>query len=150
MKRFFVYIALLVCVSSCVTNRKYQLMQKNDVHVEMPKDTVLRQYSVESFDYKLQPFDVIMVRFESLTPTEFDFLNKGLSQAASINPAAMAYFGEMINNSGDIQYPVIGKVHVAGLNIFQVQEQLQALANQFLDSPKVTVRLVNFRVTFLG
>lgn len=151
MKRFLIYLAIMMSISSCVTNKKYQLMQKNDVHKSQPKDTVLRSYTTQPFDYKLQPFDVVSIRFESLTPTEFDFLSRNSAmQNAAVNPQFLAFFGEVINSAGEVNYPVIGRVVIGGLNIFEAQDKLQALANQFLDSPKVIVRLVNFRVTLLG
>jgi polysaccharide export outer membrane protein len=150
MKRLLVYLTLLLGVSSCVTNKKFQLMQKNDVHHEQVKDSVLRTYTIDTYDYKLQPFDVLTVRFESLTPTEFDFLNKQGSTSGMVNPAAMGYFGEMISPAGEIQFPVIGGVSVAGLTLFEAQDKLQDLANEYLDSPKVVCRLVNFRISLLG
>jgi hypothetical protein len=74
--RLIVFILLLFVGASCVTNRKYQMMQKDDVNKSNLKaDSVWRTYEVEKFDYKLQTNDIVSVRFESLTPKEFDFLS---------------------------------------------------------------------------
>ena len=45
---------------------------------------------------------------------------------------------------------MVGKVKVAGLTIFQIQDSLQTIANQYLESPIVKARLLNYRATFLG
>ncbi|MDV3307785.1 MAG: polysaccharide export protein, partial [Cyclobacteriaceae bacterium] len=69
---------LLVCIlaglSSCVTNKKVVFLQKDDVNKkDLPKDSVLREYNLPSFDYKIQTNDLLGIRFQSLTPEEFDF-----------------------------------------------------------------------------
>ena len=63
-------------LSSCVTNKKYQYLQKDDVNAKanaFPKDSIVRTYPLDDFEYKLQSEDILSIRFFSLTPTEFDF-----------------------------------------------------------------------------
>jgi len=109
----------------------------------------LRTYEPELFDYKVQPNDALYVRFQSLTPLEFDFMgadsNTGLSAGQNIQVRS-----ELVDPEGMINFPVIGKVKVSGLSVFEVQDTLQAIANKHLQSPTVKVRLVNYRFTLLG
>jgi polysaccharide export outer membrane protein len=149
--RAFWILAIISVMFSCVPNRKITLVQKDDVKDKtMRRDTTLRTYAVKLWDYKIQPQDVLSIRFESLTPEEFDFLNKNGSQQSMANPQMAALYGELVSLEGDVNYPVVGKVKVKGLTIFEIQDKLQKLADQFLESPKVVVRLLNFRVTVLG
>ena len=150
MRSFFLAILLLSCLSSCVTNKKFTILQKDDLHRNQVKDSVLRTYMPIPYDYRLQPYDIVTIRFESLTPSEFDFLNKQAAAVMITNPAVAAFAGEMIDNKGEIYFPVIGAIKVTGLTLFEMQAKLQKLADEFLDSPKVIARLVNFRVTLLG
>jgi polysaccharide export outer membrane protein len=147
--RFLLLSCLIISLlSSCVPNRKYVYLQKNDVNrKDLPKDTVLRTYSQVPFDYRIQPNDALYVRFQSLTPEEFDFFQNDAGSAGNQNVQLRS---ELVDTEGQVSFPVVGKVKVSGLTIFEVQDTLQALANQFLKSPVVKVRLVNFRYTVLG
>ncbi len=128
-------------------------MQKDDLGLkEIPNDTVLRTYKPEIFDYKVQPNDVLLIRIESLTPDKFNFfdLSNGPAGMAAMSGNIGQVAGELVDENGEIPFPVIGKIKVGGLTVFQIQEKLQEVANQYLESPVVKVRLINFRFTVLG
>jgi len=147
------FVLLAVVGSSCVTNKKYQYLQNGDANAkDLPKDSVVRSYDITDRDYRIQPEDIISVRFESITPDEFDFLSKSGIQggAGNLNMGSALLIGELVDKNGEIPFPVIGKVKVSGLTVFEIQDKLQALANQYLESPVVKVRLLNFRITVLG
>ena len=151
--RLILNLLFLLLLASCVPNRKYIYLQKNDVNERhLPKDTVVRSYQPEPFDYKIQPQDILSVRFESLSPREYDFFSKDLVQGGTGNAIQSnpLLIGELVDERGEIPFPVIGKVKVSGLTIFQIQDTLQSLASQYLESPLVKVRLLNFRFTILG
>ncbi|CAN5406908.1 polysaccharide biosynthesis/export family protein [soil metagenome] len=150
--RFFVIAATLLSSTSCVINRKYQMLQKHDVNKSnLPADSVMRSYVIEKYDYKVQTNDIISVRWESLSPREFDFFSSPSGTASvSTSISGALLLGDIVDENGEIPVAVIGKVKVAGLTIFEIQDMLQKLAKGYLESPLVKVRLLNFRVTFLG
>lgn len=152
--RYTVYLSLLVfCCCSCVSNKKYVYLQREDVNKSgIPTDSVLRQYGYTPFEYRIQSEDILSVKFESLTPSEYDFLTEdaqlgGQALSQQVNPLLI---GELVDADGMIPFPVIGRVRVAGLTVYEAQDTLQAIANQYLESPIVKVRLINFRITILG
>lgn len=153
--RFLLSVLISACfLSACVPNRKTQLMQKNDVNAkDLPKDTVLRAYQPDTFDYRIQPNDVLYVRFESLTDEKYNFLSSGATnQQGGLSGVAGGgmLLGELVDEQGEIQFRSVGKVKVQGLTIFEIQQKLQELADKYLESPVVKVRLLNYRVTLLG
>ncbi|MDZ4715825.1 MAG: polysaccharide biosynthesis/export family protein [Cytophagales bacterium] len=150
-RKIFLVLLLGSLVSSCVTNRKYQLMQKGDVNrTNMVTDSVFREYVVEKFDYRIQTNDLISVRFESLSPKEYDFLANQAATGANVIVGGALLLGDLVDENGEIPFPVVGKVKVAGFTVFQIQDNLQSIADQYLESPIVKVRLLNYRATFLG
>lgn len=153
MRLPFYLLAISLLLSSCVTNKKYVYLQKDDVNdKDLPKDTIIRSYDLQKFEYRIQPEDNISVRFESLTPEEYDIFNRngGGQQNQQLNVGNAILIGELVDPQGEIMYPVIGKVKVAGLTVYEVQSKLQQMADQYLESPVVKVRLINFRFTVLG
>lgn len=136
---------------SCVPNRKILLLQHGDANArELATDTILRVYALDTFRYRLQSNDLISVRFESITPAKYDFLSKEI-QGSGMNQLGNALLiGELVDERGEIPFPVIGKVKVSGLTVFEVQDKLQEIANVYLESPVVKVRLLNYRFTLLG
>lgn len=155
MKKLVTQISILSIVLSmisCVPNRKFTYLQKNDLGSNsLPKDSVVRTYAIDTFRYKIQANDILSIRFESLTSKDFDFLNtnQGVSTPtqAQANPLLI---GELVDEHGYVFYPVVGRVLVAGLTVFEAQEKLKSIAAQYLESPVVRVRLLNYRITILG
>jgi polysaccharide export outer membrane protein len=120
----------------------------------MKKDTVLRTYDMVIREYKIQPLDILSIRLESLTDPEFDFMTKLLEldqmQGGGGNPQNMLISGFLVDQNGDLEFPVVGKIKFAGLSIFEAQEKLQELFKPYLKDPVARVRLLNFRFTVLG
>jgi len=154
IKHAFLFLSVLFLGASCVTNKKFVLLQKEDLHQhDMPLDTVVRAYVPVSFEYKLQPEDIVYVRFESLTPKDYDFLNQNpMVQGGNMNlqGGGALLIGELLDFNGEIPFPFLGKVKLGGLSVFEAQDKLQGIAEQYLDKPVVKVRLINFRFTVLG
>lgn len=154
IRSLLLLVGSLIFLSSCVTNKKYVYLQKDDVNdKDLPKDTIVRSYDLKNYEYKIQPEDNISVRFESLTPQEYDIFNRNImaqQQNQNLNLGNAILIGELVDPLGEITYPVIGKVKVAGLTVYEAQTKLQQVADQYLESPVVKVRLINFRITILG
>lgn len=151
-------LAVLLLNSGCVINRKYQYLQKEDVNLatnKAPKDSVLRQYELDDFEYKLQPEDIISIKVYSLTPQEYNFFTlkegQGNSATTQFQTGASALVnGYLLDEEGMIEFPVVGKIKISGLTVFEAQQKIQQIAEQYLDSPVTEVRLLNFRFTVLG
>lgn len=56
----------------------------------------------------------------------------------------------LVDQQGDIEFPVLGKLHLAGLSIEQARDTFKARIGQYINNPIVNVRWLNFKFTVLG
>lgn len=126
----------LTLLASCsTTNRDYVYLQDMQ-----PGNT----YAVQSLpNPQIQPNDRINIRIDSKIPTLAEPFNLPAEQAAE---------GYLVDHNGDIQMPIIGKVHVQGLTTEEVQNQIAALllAGNYLKDAMVNVNYKGFTYSVLG
>lgn len=150
MRFWLIAVCALGMLASCVPNRKYQYLQKDDVNKKVVQlDTVTRTYDMPGFEYRVQPQDILYIRFESLSAEEYNFFSQQQNSRINSGSGNISLFGELVDENGEIEYPVVGKIKVSGLTVTEIQEKLKSVAVA-LKSPAVSVRLVNFRFTVLG
>lgn len=56
----------------------------------------------------------------------------------------------MVDQLGNIEFPILGKLKLAGLTIEQARDSLTNKVGQYIANPIVTVRWLNFKFTVLG
>lgn len=128
---------------SCVTNKKVAYLQdmKHGTQIELEN----------KFEAVISPYDeldVIISCFDSDLAKPFNIYSAAQS-AIRTNQQSLAY---LVDQDGDIELPVLGKIHAAGLTRLQLQEKVQNLliAGGYISDPYVMVRFRDFKVFFLG
>jgi polysaccharide export outer membrane protein len=58
--------------------------------------------------------------------------------------------GYLVDPNGEIEFPRIGKMKVAGKSMTSVQQELETVLAEYVKEPAVAVRRLNFRVTVIG
>jgi polysaccharide export outer membrane protein len=66
------------------------------------------------------------------------------------NGAVNPINGFLVDNNGEIEFPVVGKLKFGGLNVFEAQEMLREAFKLYLKDPVARIMLMNFRFTVLG
>lgn len=56
----------------------------------------------------------------------------------------------LVDQDGNINFPVLGKVHVAGLTRQEVAGKLEEMISKYVENPLVNVQLLNFKITMMG
>lgn len=58
--------------------------------------------------------------------------------------------GYLIDSEGNIDFPVIGKIKLAGLTRFAAIEYLKEQLKPYLSKPTILLRILNYKITVLG
>lgn len=112
--------------------------------------------TMEAGDYMpvIQPDDELFITVTSREPMASAHYNLPLSNPATTDalevtsqPKQQTY---VVDSKGDINFPVLGKLHVAGLTTEQLQAQLTRDISNDVKDPLVRVELVNFTVVVAG
>ena len=109
------------------------------------------------FSKGIQTNDLLYVYVESRAPEATVRFNQETNKIAVdggvvMNPGSSAVTGYLVNNEGDIIFPVLGRLHVLGKTHSQLAAEIeQKLVSEghILDAT-VTVKLMNFKVSVLG
>lgn len=112
--------------------------------------------SMKNVDYalKLVPFDELQIIVNSLVPEATAAYNLPLINPARrgsiVAPNQEAMQTYQIDKDGDILFPVLGKIHVAGMSTKELTDMLTKEIAKEVEDPLVKVNLLNFRVNVLG
>src|SRR5882672_11491796 len=153
MRSFWRLVVLLLLLNACVPNRKVVYLQKDDLHKkDVVLDSVVRTHEMVIREYKIQPLDILSIRIESLTAEDFNFISKlypNVQQTSGSGAANQSINGFLVDNLGEIEFPVAGKIKLAGLSLFEASATLRDAFKAYLKDPVVRVQLLNFRFTVL-
>src|SRR5690606_24868309 len=56
----------------------------------------------------------------------------------------------LVDEKGEIDFPVLGKIKVAGITRSEVEDKIKLLLKPYLNNPGVNVRIMNFKISVLG
>lgn len=134
-----IYLFLVFLLSSCISNKDLDIFHtKNNTQIKTFKNIT-----------KLSEGDLLYVEIKSLTPTNYDFFNKGQNNSNSRlqNPQIDGY---IVNDSGYVSLPILGEIYVKGKSIEDTEKTIKKVAKDYFSNPFVKVVLLNFKVTVLG
>ena len=138
---FLALVVMAMMTSSCVTAKKVRYLQ------DMPKEGVPLNENLEA---TVCPYDELRIQVYS------DGDDNELVRPFNIGGVAGAggyggYGGYLVDVYGNIQFPILGDIHVEGLTRLQLQDTIRTMleTNGYINNPLVMVRFMNFRVFFL-
>ncbi len=137
-------------LQACVPNKKI-------IYLQDTNNTADTLYQVQPNDYRLQKGDLIGIDVKLATSNPalkelFAQAQNNMAMQAGAQGGGDIYYmtGFVVDDSGYVDVPVIGKVAVEGKNIFETDVAVQAAFDVYLESAYITVRFGGLRYSVLG
>jgi len=140
MKKILLVLTILSLVlTSCMSKKKIIYLQGNQ-NIEN---------SSANYEPIVQNDDRLFIRVSTLEPEAslpFNLDNNNNNSNTSNNIT----IGYLVDSKGNIEFPVLGTISVAGYTINQVRDLLKEKLSTYLKDPVINIRILNFKVTVLG
>jgi len=126
----------LLTLASCVTPRRVNYLQ------DMTHGSQIQLE--DRFEARIAAYDDLSIVVSSSQPNQ--------ELVAPFNVVRDSKGGYLVDVDGNIDFPVLGKMHVAGLTRLQLQDTVTARLTRggYLEDPFVIVRFNTFKIFFIG
>ena len=139
---------------SCMTQPKnivyFQDLESYRKNIRTGGGSTLYEPIIKKFDELL--ITVTAPVLEQFKVAQFNlpmtiYLSAGEESNVQQSPVAQTY---IVDYDGTINYPVIGRIPLAGLTKSQAIESIKKLVSDYVDKPIVSLKIMSFQVTVLG
>ena len=149
MKKIFLLLLIPLLIGGCSSYKK-SIYLRNDEVLEKA------QQNNKQYVYRVMPKDELTITVSTSDPASsvpfYRKIGQGKDQASSAQGMSNAKLLDyLVDNEGNIDYPVLGKLHVAGLTTRECEALIRKELQQYLNEvPNVTVRTSNYKISVLG
>lgn len=150
MKRTIPFLSILLITISCA--------QVKDIAYFQTFENSVTTIGIDTFDFTIKPKDILSITVVSSEPEASRRYNLVAPQPASLDDPVNYIYTQptiqnyLVDNEGYINFPSLGKLHVAGQKKQELINDLEKRLAPFFseEMPIITVRLLNFTVNILG
>jgi polysaccharide export outer membrane protein len=144
-----VVLTIALLLNSCGSSKKVAYFQNID-EISLAASRGL-------YDAKIMPKDLLTITVHTTDPAAASPFNlivrRSMGNDNSISTTGGSLQGYLVDNDGDIDFPIIGKLHVVGLTKRQCENLIREKIIPYLsktENPVITVRMSSYKVTVLG
>ncbi len=140
LKKYISFLLLITFSFNSCTTKKEVIYFQNAKDFETIIDT-------DSFITKFKVNDIVSIyvsTFDLEAVKPFN-LFRGSENAANSEP-----INYLIDNDGNIDYPILGKVKLLGLTVEEARILFKEKLAEYLKDPIINIRILNYRVSVLG
>lgn len=118
-------------------------------------DSLPAQEKQNSYEIKIQPDDLLLIIVSADDPETaipFNLSTISVPSVGTLNAAQgqLTIQSYLVDASGTIDFPVLGKLKVGGLSRTEVMQLLESKIAKYIKNPIINLRLMNFKVSVQG
>lgn len=113
-------------------------------------DSISLAASKGLYDAKIMPKDELTILVQTTDPLTSEPFNLRSTGQTNSKSQVTNY---LVDNDGMINFPIIGKIHVAGLTKTECEDLIKSKIQPYLartENPLVSVRMSSYRITVIG
>lgn len=142
-------IVLTALTGACTSYKKVPYLQNSET-------VDLSQLPKSLYDAKIMPKDLLTITISTTDPQAAVPFNLTIQTPYSTSgnkytttqPSLQQY---LVDNEGNIDFPVLGKLHIGDMTKTDVEKMIQQKLQPYLkETPIVNVRMVNYKISVLG
>jgi len=143
----------IILIQSCATTKR------NLVYFSNLPDSIAYKVNINNeLKPRLGPGDALAIKVTTLNPDANILFNSGslpmnnqsTGISSGVSSTAVLPDGYVVDNNGEIDFPVLGKVKLEGLTLEEAQNLIAQKVAQSAKKPIVNIRILNFKVTVIG
>lgn len=145
-KKSILLLAMMIFIgltfSSCVSRKKFMPYQE----IEQ-----LQPDSPKNFETVFQPDDMLLIVVSAEDQEIADAYNVyGTVVTSGIGVGQRQQHTYLVDDEGYIEFPVLGRIHVAGKTKAQLTDLLKKEISRDIKNPIINIRITNYKVTVHG
>jgi len=148
----------MINLSSCITRKDITYFQTLDrskidtVNVNRETNDEASKLRTASYQAKIQEGDILNISISSLNPEATSlFTFQAAAKIGAVDQFANTLsVGFLVDGEGNIQLPILGGLNVKGKTTIEIRKEIELRLTKYLESPVVSVRFVNFKITLMG
>ena len=149
MKNNFFIMAVfsILLTTSCVSRKEIAYFQ------DLPQ--LQAEVNLAKSNLDIQPNDLLTITVSAANLEAVQPFNLPVTSAPRVGEPGsvsgnMQLQSYLVDSDGNIEFPVLGTVHVAGLTRQELVEKLKQEISLYVQNPIVNIKIINFQVTVLG
>ncbi len=147
IKKILLLFFIALVFGSCASN-------KNIIYLQEAENSSANKNELLKYENILQPDDNLIISILSDEPelaNDFNliYLTARGNALQNLNVNEMLYT-YLIDQNGEIDFPVLGKIKLAGLTRIEAQDKIKKLLANYIKNPGVILRVTNFKVSVIG
>lgn len=151
--KYLLYILVCVFFASCTPQKDlmyFQLKEGQDT-AKVYKYNYPNGQSNYSPNYLLEERDVLYIQIKSSVDVESNkMFSDGNQNYTTQNESSIYLNSYIIDNNGEINLPVIGKIKLKGLSVEGARKKIEEKVSEWIVDPIVICKMVSFKISILG
>lgn len=139
-------LSWVILFSACNSTKEVVYLQ--DV-IPLKQQDIERKYEVFIHEDDLLSIMVNSKDPELALPFNMPLITYQIGSESSGQQRVLGY---LVDTNGDIDFPILGKLHVAGLSRLELRDLIKEklISGDYIKDPVVTVQFLNYKVSVMG